>query len=167
MQFRAGQGGLSICGPHGFRDNGRSDAEAHGSLRFVLIAVAGRMNQRQLRVIDHLREENRVLRERLGGRRLRLRDGRRRRLAARATLLGRRALAEVATIVTPETLAWHRKLIAPKYDGSGRRRSGGPKLIAGIGMKSVMLPPRSPDPPVAQPASSPMGPDADRPASKK
>ena len=30
-------------------------------LRFVLIAVAGWMNQRQLQVIHYLREENRVL----------------------------------------------------------------------------------------------------------
>jgi hypothetical protein len=34
--------------------------------RFVLIAVAGWMNQRQLQMIDYLREENRVLREQLG-----------------------------------------------------------------------------------------------------
>src|SRR5450631_3115229 len=81
--------------------------------RFVLIAVAGWMNQRQLQVIDYLREENRVLREQLGGRRLRLNDNQRRRLAARAKGLGRKILTEVATIVTPETLlAWHRKLIA-------------------------------------------------------
>jgi hypothetical protein len=40
--------------------------------RFVLIAVAGWMNQRQLQMIDYLREENRVLREQLAGRRLRL-----------------------------------------------------------------------------------------------
>jgi len=39
--------------------------------RFVLIAVAGWMNQRQLEIIDYLREENRVLREQLGRRRLR------------------------------------------------------------------------------------------------
>ena len=38
--------------------------------RFVLMAVAGWMNQRQLQVIDYLREENRVLREQLGERRL-------------------------------------------------------------------------------------------------
>jgi hypothetical protein len=42
--------------------------------RFVLIAVSGWMNQRQLQVIDYLREENRVLREQLGGQRLRLDD---------------------------------------------------------------------------------------------
>jgi putative transposase len=81
--------------------------------RFVLIAVSGWMNQRQLLVIDYLREENRVLREQLGGRRLRLDDDQRRRLAVKAKALGRKVLAEIATIVTPETLlAWHRKLIA-------------------------------------------------------
>jgi transposase InsO family protein len=48
-------------------------------------------------------------------------------LAARAKGLGRKLLAEVATIVTPETLlAWHRKLIAQKYDGSGKRGPGRP-----------------------------------------
>jgi len=78
------------------------------------------MNQRQLQVIDYLREENRVLREQLGGRRLRLDDNQRRRLATKAKGLGRKILAEVVTIVTPETLlAWHRKLIIQKYDGSG------------------------------------------------
>jgi putative transposase len=96
--------------------------------RFVLIAVAGWMNQRQLQIIDYLREENRVLREQLGGRRVRLNDDQRRRLAAKAKGLGRKILAEVATIVTPETLlAWHRKLIAHKYDGSGKRGPGRPR----------------------------------------
>ena len=51
--------------------------------RFVLIAVAGWMNQRQLQVIDYLREENRVLCEQLGGRRVRLKDDQRRRLATK------------------------------------------------------------------------------------
>ena len=86
------------------------------------------MNQRQLQVIDYLREENRVLREQLGGRRPRLNDNQRRRLAAKAKGLGRKILTEVATIVTPENLlAWHRKLIAQKYDGSGKRGSGRPR----------------------------------------
>jgi hypothetical protein len=99
--------------------------------RFVLIAVAGWMNQRQLQVIDYLREENRVLREQLGARRLRLNDDQRRRLAAKG--LGRKLLAEVATIVTPETLlAWHRRLIAQKYDGSGNRAPGRPRTAGEI-----------------------------------
>src|SRR5713226_705882 len=93
--------------------------------RFVLIAVAGWMNQHQLQIIDYLREENWVLREQLSGRRVRFNDDQRRRLAAKAKGLGRKLLAEVATIVTPETLlAWHRKLIAKKYDGTAHRRTG-------------------------------------------
>src|SRR5246127_2544992 len=93
--------------------------------RFVVIAVAGWMNQRQLQMIDYLREENRVLREQLGAGRLRLNDGQRRRWAVRAKGLGRKLLAELATIVTPETLlAWHRKLVAQKYDGSSFRTPG-------------------------------------------
>jgi len=101
--------------------------------RFVLIAVAGRMNQQQLQAIDYLREENRVLREQLGPWRLQLNDDQRRRLAAKAKGLGRKLLAEVATIVTPETLlAWHRKLIAEKYDGSAKRGPGRPRTAAEI-----------------------------------
>src|SRR6187200_168816 len=91
--------------------------------RFLLIAVAGWMNQRPLQMIGYLREKNRVLREQLGERRLRLTDDQRRRLAATAKVLGRKVLAELATIVTPETLLrWHRQLIAQKYHGSADRR---------------------------------------------
>src|SRR5918996_223345 len=101
--------------------------------RFLLIAVAGWMNQRQLQMIEYLREENRVLREQLGERRLRLTDDQRRRLAAKAKGLGRKLLAEVATIVTPETLLrWHQRLIAQKYDGSGKRGPGRPRTAADI-----------------------------------
>src|SRR5258707_10371390 len=100
---------------------------------FVLIAVAGWMNQRQLQVIDYLREENRVLREQLDGRRVRLNDDQRRRIAAKAKGLGRKLLAEVASIVTPETLlAWHRKLIAQKCDGSGKRGPGRPRTAGEV-----------------------------------
>ena len=86
--------------------------------RFVLIALAGWMNHRQYQVIDYLREENRVLREQLGDRRLRFNDDQRRRLAVKAKALGHRLLEEMTPIVTWETLlTWHRKLIAQKYDG--------------------------------------------------
>src|ERR687893_674347 len=57
--------------------------------RFVLVAIAGWMNQRQLQMIEYLREDNRVLREQLGERRLRLTDDQRRRLAAKAKGVGR------------------------------------------------------------------------------
>jgi len=99
-----------------------------GPFRFVLVAVGGWMNQHQLQIIDYLREENRVLREQLSGRRVRFNDDQRRRLAAKAKGLGRKLLREFATIVTPETLlAWHRKLIAHKYDGTAERRLGRPR----------------------------------------
>ena len=76
------------------------------------------MNQQQRDVIDYLEEENRVLREQLGPRRLRFTDAQRRRLASKAQTLGRRVLRGIATIVTPDTLlAWHRTLIAKTYDG--------------------------------------------------
>src|SRR5215831_18077974 len=88
-------------------------------LSFLVISMAGWLNQRQQQAIDYLVEENRVLREQIGCRRLRFNDDQRRRLAAKAKELGRKILAQVATIVTPQTLlVWHRKLIAQKYDGS-------------------------------------------------
>ena len=102
-------------------------------LRFVLVALAGWMNQRQRDVIDYLQEENRALREQLEPRRLRFTDNQRRRLAAKAKILGRRVLRDIATIVTPDTLlAWHRTLIAKKYDGSTRPGPGRPPVMAEI-----------------------------------
>jgi hypothetical protein len=94
---------------------------------FLVVSVAGWLNHRQQQLIEYLIEENRVLREQVGDRRLRFSDDQRRRLAATAKKLGRKVLGHVATIVTPATLlAWHRKLIAKKYDGSGFRTSGRP-----------------------------------------
>jgi transposase InsO family protein len=91
------------------------------------------MNQQQQLAIDYLREENRVLKEQLGGRSLRLNDDQRRRLAAKAKRLGRRVLARMATIVTPETLlTWHRTLIARKYDGTAQRGPGRPRTDSAL-----------------------------------
>jgi transposase InsO family protein len=91
------------------------------------------MNQPQQHALDYLREENRVLKEQLGGRRLRLNDDQRRRLASKAKRLGRRLLAQVATIVRPETLlAWHRKLVAQKYDGTAHRSPGRPRTAGEV-----------------------------------
>jgi hypothetical protein len=102
-------------------------------LQFVLVALAGWMNQHQRDVIDYLQEENRVLREQLGSKRLRFTDDQRRRLAAKAQTLRRRILRDIATIVTPDTLlAWHRALIAKAYDASTRRGPGRPPVMAEI-----------------------------------
>ena len=98
------------------------------ALRFLILTAAGWVNRHQEDVIDYLREENQVLREQLGPRLLRLTDAQRRRLAVRGQKLGRRILAQVAGIVTPDTiLRRYRRLIARKYDGSARRCRGRPK----------------------------------------
>ncbi len=95
-------------------------------LQFLLFTFAGWVNRHQNRVIDYLKEENRVFREQLGGRRLRLTNDQRRRLAVKGKLLGRKILSEVAGIVTPDTiLRWYRRLVAKKYDGSKKRKKPG------------------------------------------
>jgi HTH-like domain len=100
---------------------------------FLVISVAGWINQRQQQVIEYLIEENRVLREQMGNRRMRFTDNQRCRLAVMAKKLSRKILTQVATIVTPQTLlAWHRKLIAKKYDGSTYRTSGRPRTLTEI-----------------------------------
>ena len=97
-------------------------------LQFLVVAVAGWINQQPRDVIDSLQEENRVLREQLGPGRLRFTDAQRRRLAAKAKRLGRRVRRDRHTRVTPETLLrWHRQLIARTYDGRGRRGPGRPR----------------------------------------
>ena len=97
--------------------------------RLLLVCLAGWLNQHQQDVIDYLLEENRVFREQLGGKRLRFNDDQRRRLALKAKKLGWRLLHDLTTIVTPGTLlAWHRRLIAQKYDGSKQRGPGRPRV---------------------------------------
>jgi putative transposase len=96
-------------------------------LQFLLFTLAGWIRRGQQNVIDYLVEENRILREQLGKRRVRLNDDQRRRLAVRGKVLGRTALNGVASIVTPDTLLrWYRNLVAKKYDGSHRRGAGRP-----------------------------------------
>jgi putative transposase len=83
-------------------------------------------------VIEFLREENRVLKRQLHGRRLRLSDDERRRFAVIGQRLGRRTLVQVASIVTPDTiLRWHRDLVARKWT-YGARRAGRPGVQAEI-----------------------------------
>jgi putative transposase len=100
-------------------------------LQLLLVTLAGWVNRHQQHVIEYLVEEDRVLREQLRGRHVRLTDDQRRRLAAKGQRLGRRVLRQAATIVTPDTtLRWYRRLIAQKWTfecrrlgrpGSGRR----------------------------------------------
>jgi putative transposase len=98
----------------------------------VLIAmVAGWIQRHQQRVIIYSQEENRVLKAHLDGRRLRLTDTERRRLAALAHPLGGRRLKEIAAIAAPDTLLrWHQRLIAQKFNGSMQRPQRGRPRVA-------------------------------------
>src|SRR5262249_29348413 len=100
-------------------------------LAFLVLVFAGWVNRQQQAVIDYLLEENRVLRAARGSRRLRLTDDQRRRLAVKGKVVGRRRLAAIAGIVTPDTiLRWYRTLVAKKYDSSKARRPGRPRTKA-------------------------------------
>jgi hypothetical protein len=92
---------------------------------FFMVAIAGWMNRRQQEAIEYLRVENRILREKLGHKRIILNVSQKRQLALAAFKLPRDLLRQCGTLFSPETiLKWHRLLIARKYDGSGKR---GPK----------------------------------------
>jgi transposase InsO family protein len=107
---------------------------------FFLAMLAGWVNRQQLAVIEYLQEENRVLRERLGSKRILLNDDQRRRLAVKGKILGGKVLAEVGSIFSPETiLAWHRRLVAKKYDGSQKRVPGRPKTRRRIASLAVRM----------------------------
>jgi transposase InsO family protein len=88
---------------------------------------AGWVNRHQQAVIEYLQAENQALREQLGNKPIRWTDAQRRRLAEKAKAIGRSALHQLGTVVTPDTLLrWYRNLIAAKYDGSKNRGPGRP-----------------------------------------
>ena len=96
------------------------------TLQFLVVAVAGWINQQQRDVIDYLQAENRVLREQLAPRRLRFTDVQRRRLAAKAKALGRRALGEMETLVNSLSTTARRDVEVLLSDGRVTRRARRP-----------------------------------------
>jgi hypothetical protein len=108
-------------------------------LRLLVAALFGGLQREQRDVLEFLREENRVLKAQLHGRRLRLTDDERRRLAAIGRRLGRRTLTAVATRATPDTiLRWHRELIARKWTYA-TSRPGRPGVQAEIRRLAVRM----------------------------
>jgi putative transposase len=104
---------------------------AMAPLPLLLMRFSGWVNRRQVDVIEYWKEENRILKERLGGKRVQFTDAERRRLARKAYALGRQALNELETVVTPDTLMWwYRQLIARKWDDSHRRGPGRPRIMS-------------------------------------
>jgi putative transposase len=93
--------------------------------KHLLAYITGTVDQELLLRNEYLVTENRILRNQITGR-VQLTDGERKTLAAIGQKLGKQALKEIATIVTPDTiLAWHRRLVAQKFDGSPQRKAPG------------------------------------------
>ena len=88
-------------------------------LQYLVATLALWLNRQQQAVIDYLKEENRLLKAKLGGRKIQFTDAERCRLAIRAKALGRKLLSQLETLVTPDTLLrWHRELVAKKWNFS-------------------------------------------------
>jgi putative transposase len=99
----------------------------------LLAFVTGLVNQRLLLQCEYLVAENRILRSHLPSR-LRLSDPERSTLAEIGKRLGRKHLTEIACVVKPDTiLAWYRRLISRKFDGSKHRSyPGRPRVDAAL-----------------------------------
>ena len=97
-------------------------------LQYLIATLALWLNRQQQEVIDYLKEENRLLKAKLGDRKIQFTDAERRRLAIRAKALGRKVLSQLGTLVTPDTLLrWHRELVAQKWNYVHRRGPGRPR----------------------------------------
>lgn len=97
----------------------------------MVMFLASWINRQQQEMIEYLRAENQVLKEKLGKKRILLNDDQRRRLAVKGEVLGRKILGQICTLFTPDTiLRWHRLLVAKKWDYSQRRsnRAGRPRV---------------------------------------
>ena len=97
-------------------------------LQYLVATLALWLNRQQQEVIDYLNEENRLLKAKLGDRKIHFTDAERRRLAIRAKTIGRKLLGQLETLVTPDTLLrWHRELVAQKWNFGHRRGLGRPR----------------------------------------
>jgi hypothetical protein len=72
-------------------------------LTFIAVTIAGWMNRQQQQVIEYLRTENQVLREKLGGKRLILNESQKRRLATAGMKLGKDLLRQFGTLFSPDS----------------------------------------------------------------
>ena len=102
-------------------------------LSFLLVIVSGWVHRHQLLVIEFLQAENQLLKERLRGTRIRFTDAERALLARKAKAVGRKALLDLNTVVSPDTLLrWHRQFVAQKWNFTHRRGPGRPRIMRAI-----------------------------------
>ena len=112
----------------------------------ILAYITGTVDQELLLRNEYLAAENRILRSQLKGR-LKLSDSERATLGEIGRRLGRKTLGEVATAALPDTiLAWYRRLVAVKFDGSKERRSlGRPRIDRAVEELIVRMAKENPD----------------------
>lgn len=95
----------------------------------LLATICGLVNQRQQQIIEFQNAQIEALLKQLGKKHLLLNNDQRRLLAVKAHAIGCKALREITTIFTPETiLRWHRNLVAKKFDSSDKRKPGRPRI---------------------------------------
>lgn len=113
-------------------------------LSVLLMIAAGWVHRHQLIVIEFLQAEDRLLKVRLRGKRIRFTDAERALLARKAKAVGRKALLDLGTIVSPDTLLrWHRRLIAGKWNFVHRRGLGRPGIMQKVCALIVRMPGQS------------------------
>ncbi|TWU36496.1 hypothetical protein Q31b_47770 [Novipirellula aureliae] len=94
--------------------------------QLMLIILASSVNRQQQEVIEYLRTENAVLKEKFAKKRILLTDDQRRRLAVKGKILGRKTLEQFETLFTADTIMrWHRQLVANGWDYSDRKENSG------------------------------------------
>ena len=107
-------------------------AQASSVMQFLMVVIAAWLARQQDAFIEYLKAENRMLKARLGRRRLIYTDAERRLLARHAKAVGRKKLFDLDPIVSPDTLLrWHRQLIARKWTFV-RRGPGRPRVMRAI-----------------------------------
>ncbi len=97
----------------------------------AFVALSSWVNQRQQQIIEFQNAEIEALLKKLGTKRILLTDDQRRILAVKGKALGRKALMELTTIVTPDSiLRWHREWVAKKWDYNDlcKKRPGRPRV---------------------------------------
>jgi hypothetical protein len=83
------------------------------ALHFLILMVAGWWQRRMEAQREYLITDNALYKKSLGRAGLRLTDAQRRLLAINAKAVGRKDLARITTVATPDTiLRWYRQLVA-------------------------------------------------------
>ena len=98
--------------------------------QLLLMIFAGWVHEEQQKIIAFYQAQLEAVMDAQGKKRLPLTDDHRRLLAVKGKSIGRKALMELTTIVTPDTLLrWHRTLVAQKWDYCEKRKKlGRPRI---------------------------------------